>query len=524
MSTQSQQSEIIIKVFIDNKPYEIDCDTGIQDVAWLALSACYLYGQETYPTTTYLPIMAKNKQGQILHPKLVILQNRQLIGDEINIKVKRKYGTIGSELSPEEEDWYDNAFGEGRFMQTVSAYLKPVNEIKRDNRFKLEYDFEMEDNIAIFFPEFQGKLYFELEETERKGEYAGVKKIPFGKMKLEKIIFCEKGTNTWDKETTDFIKNDVVLKKSPDILSSKKKEEYLRQKEEQIRAKEIKIKQDIINAEKEKVEEEQRMIKLKEYMSQIPFTLEEIYSYTQSEITMDEQDLVEIFEIMERNEYLIFRKLFEIFNDYCKFYKDNEELTIDGLAENNFLNTYFEKRENLEDISEEFQREYIARFEKDTSNIDFKEFVYIIIFLLTSILKHKDIKITEEIQALYSTHEEIIKNKSYQDLYKNDKVSDILKENHLVLRNVFEKFGTKKEKTEITEMTVTQLLAFASTLSKKYQFNLGKMTEGDAKCEKNIDFFDFMRIVVAMSTNLFDASSPEQSTEKLIGYIKSIAE
>ena len=64
MSTQSQQSEIIIKVFIDNKPYEIDCDTGIQDVAWLALSACYLYGQETYPITTYLPIMAKNKQGQ----------------------------------------------------------------------------------------------------------------------------------------------------------------------------------------------------------------------------------------------------------------------------------------------------------------------------------------------------------------------------------------------------------------------------------------------------------------------------
>ena len=145
MSTQSQQSEIIIKVFIDNKPYEIDCDTGIQDVAWLALSACYLYGQETYPITTYLPIMAKNKQGQILHPKLVILQNRQLIGDEINIKVKRKFGTIGSELSPEEEDWYDNAFGQGRFMQTVSAYLKPVNEIKRDNRFKLEYDFEMED-------------------------------------------------------------------------------------------------------------------------------------------------------------------------------------------------------------------------------------------------------------------------------------------------------------------------------------------------------------------------------------------
>ena len=89
MTNQVPKKEIIIKVYINNKPYEIDCDTGIQDIAWLSLSACYLYGQETYPITTYLPIMARNKKGQELHPKLVILQNQQLIGEEITVKVKK---------------------------------------------------------------------------------------------------------------------------------------------------------------------------------------------------------------------------------------------------------------------------------------------------------------------------------------------------------------------------------------------------------------------------------------------------
>ena len=31
-----------------------------------ALSACYLYGKNTFPISTYLPILAKNKKGEIL--------------------------------------------------------------------------------------------------------------------------------------------------------------------------------------------------------------------------------------------------------------------------------------------------------------------------------------------------------------------------------------------------------------------------------------------------------------------------
>ena len=81
---------MIITVIIENQSFEIDCDTGTQDVAWLALCACSLYGQNTYPITTYLPIMAKNQSGTILPPKTVIVKNMELIGEKVYVDVRKK--------------------------------------------------------------------------------------------------------------------------------------------------------------------------------------------------------------------------------------------------------------------------------------------------------------------------------------------------------------------------------------------------------------------------------------------------
>ena len=85
---------MIITVVIDNQSFEIDCDTGTQDIAWLSLCACNLYGQNTFPITTYLPILAKNQSGTILPPKLVIVKNMELIGEKIYVDVKRKANEI----------------------------------------------------------------------------------------------------------------------------------------------------------------------------------------------------------------------------------------------------------------------------------------------------------------------------------------------------------------------------------------------------------------------------------------------
>ena len=143
---------MIITVIIDNQSFEIDCDTGTQDVAWLSLCACNLYGQNTFPITTYLPILAKNQSGTVLPPKLVIVKNTELIGEKIYVSVRKKANEVGSEMTEEQKEWYSDAFLEGRFKMTVSVKLKPGVEIRKDNKFKVELTYEINPKLALFFP------------------------------------------------------------------------------------------------------------------------------------------------------------------------------------------------------------------------------------------------------------------------------------------------------------------------------------------------------------------------------------
>ena len=78
----------IKKVFFSDRSYEIDIDVGTQDVASLALTACYMYGTEIFQMGRYTPCMAKNSEGQNLHPKLTLLKYQKLIGDEIYFKIR----------------------------------------------------------------------------------------------------------------------------------------------------------------------------------------------------------------------------------------------------------------------------------------------------------------------------------------------------------------------------------------------------------------------------------------------------
>ena len=65
---------------------------------------------------------------------------------------------------------------------------------------------------------------------------------------------------------------------------------------------------------------------------------------------MNYQDLVEIFELLERNEYFVFRKLFEIFFDYCQLYENHTELTINSIAVLNFLSLFYLNRKMLKKL------------------------------------------------------------------------------------------------------------------------------------------------------------------------------
>lgn len=111
---------MIIKVYIEGKSYDIDCDIGTQDIAWLAISACYCHGLDTYPVSRYIPCLATNKHNEILHPKLVLSKYGSIIGDEVTVKIRPPLtDLINGELTKEEVKWCDQAFGKERFMMEV---------------------------------------------------------------------------------------------------------------------------------------------------------------------------------------------------------------------------------------------------------------------------------------------------------------------------------------------------------------------------------------------------------------------
>ena len=506
---------MIITVVIENQSFEIDCDTGTQDVAWLSLCACRLYGQTTYPITTYLPILAKNQSGTILPPKLVIVKNMEMIGEKIYVDVRKKDKEVNSELTKQQKEWYYDAFLEGRFKMTVNVKLKPSGEIRKDNKFKVVFNYQILPKIATFFPEYGKTIEVEMKSMSKgKKDYnfEGEIKIPFGTLKQSKILFCQKNSDEYDKETSDFSKNELTFFTNNEMLSDEDKESYLRKKEDLIKDKEIKIKQNIIDAEKEKKEEEERFEKLKRYMTQIPFTLEEVYQYVKEQIDMNDQDLVEIFELLERNEYYVFRKLFEIFFDYCQFYENNTELTIDSIAVLNFLNLFFRNNKNVEKIGEEFENLYISRLERDGTQIDFKEFIYIIIFLLYSLMIHSQINICHEIEKIPKKYEVLLEVESYKAMNKNKEIVATLNVYFKPLKRIFNRYGIRKDGSEPMEMTAEKFYNFFTDVSNMCKFDLIKLNKGDVRTEYSIDIFDFLRKIVGMAINLTE--KPEKEEEE----------
>ena len=506
---------MIITVVIENQSFEIDCDTGTQDVAWLSLCACSLYGQTTYPITTYLPILAKNQSGTILPPKLVIVKNMEMIGEKIYVDVRKKDKEVNSELTKQQKEWYSDAFLEGRIKMTVNVKLKPSGEIRKDNKFKVVFNYQILPKIATFFPEYGKTIEVEMKSMSKgKKDYnfEGEIKIPFGTLKQSKILFCQKNSDEYDKETSDFSKNELTFFTNNEMLSDEDKESYLRKKEDLIKDKEIKIKQNIIDAEKEKKEEEERFEKLKRYMTQIPFTLEEVYQYVKEQIDMNDQDLVEIFELLERNEYYVFRKLFEIFFDYCQFYENNTELTIDSIAVLNFLNLFFRNNKNVEKIGEEFENLYISRLERDGTQIDFKEFIYIIIFLLYSLMIHSQINICHEIEKIPKKYEVLLEVESYKAMNKNKEIVATLNVYFKPLKRIFNRYGIRKDGSEPMEMTAEKFYNFFTDVSNMCKFDLIKLNKGDVRTEYSIDIFDFLRKIVGMAINLTE--KPEKEEEE----------
>jgi hypothetical protein len=224
--------------------------------------------------------------------------------------------------------------------------------------------YSMNTTLGVFFPEYEvDTLNFELKEGPN-GVWEFKDYVPLGYIDTSKIQYADKDGNI--KETFDFVKNKLSIERFPETITQKDKENLIKDKEEILKSKENSLTMNIKHIEEMKKNEHKRLAELETFLSSIPYSLDDIYNQTLSQYPDSEKAIIPIFASMEKDEYAIFRKLYEIFNDYQKFYDDdeniNETLDVEGMM--NFFKNYFDHtKDELSSFLIDFQKLYILRME-----------------------------------------------------------------------------------------------------------------------------------------------------------------
>ena len=180
-----------VKVTINDRTYDINCGSGNQDLAWLAMSAAYLYGKEVYPRGCYQPTLLIKSESRPPHPRSRIsfaLKD----GEEVTVILKDP-----AQPQPKKHvKWYKNAYGENRNKMKVEFRYSPKNiNFNTGNRlnatlyFKYSYTMfkELEDEFdSSLFP---ASKELELKPDEKRENFTRKIYLPYGEMKKLKI--CE---------------------------------------------------------------------------------------------------------------------------------------------------------------------------------------------------------------------------------------------------------------------------------------------------------------------------------------------
>lgn len=375
----------------------------------------------------------------------------------------------------------------------------------------------------IFYPEYENTDLISLELKDGNGIYEVKKSIPFGDLDISKILYTDKEGNV--KETFDFTKNKLIIDKFPDPLLPQEKENVIKKKEEILKSKQNSLTLNIKQIEEMKKTEHQRLNELELFLASIPFSLDDIFEYTIKEIQDCEKDMIPVFAYMEKDEYAIFRKLYEIFNDYQKFYDDensNGTLDIEGMM--NFFKNYFDhSKDELGSLTMDFQKLYISRLE-DNMEFNFLEFVFTILSLLFNIQIYKNIVIEVELKNICKIHDIKLQDKAFYAMYKDEGVILILNLNADFLKKLFLRFSSKKFEN-YNEMSPNHFLTIAKELVQKKGYDYIKMVQ-DQKFNEGLNFFDFLEKIVSVSIILFENNDFDHQTkvESLITDLKSLYE
>jgi hypothetical protein len=165
----------------------------------------------------------------------------------------------------------------------------------------------------------------------------------------------------------------------------------------------------------------------------------------------------------------------------------------------------------VQKIGEEFENLYISRLERDGTQIDFKEFIYIIIFLLYNLMIHSQINICHEIENIPKKYAVFLEMEAYEAMNKNKEIVTLLNVHFRPIKKIFNKYAIKKDNSEPMEMTAEKFYNFFADVANLCKYDLIKLNKGDVKTEYNIDIFDFLRKIVGMALNL--TVKPEKDEE-----------
>lgn len=497
----------VVRVHLEDKVYPINVEFGTQDVSWLAITACYLHGRNNYPAARYIPILAKNKNKEILHPRMVILKYSNKIGEDIYITIQKSSQEARANLTKDEKDWYNQAFGKDKYMMTVNFKFYPsLQELKYNiPQYFIKFKFSVFPQITQFSEYKVNDIHDVcLALSTKSNEYFEKEiQLPYGEVTVQKIYYKEKEDNI--KEVSDMNKNKIVIEKFPDPLLNSDKEEIIKKKELDILYKERELQVSIKKIEQEKYIEEERITELRNFLESIPFSLDDVYYMTISNITNSEADLDPIFEIFHKNEFTYFKKLYQIFDEYSVYYNEDLEygefICLDAIK--NFFITFFNKNKSTEyeSINNTFKYFYLDR--KTQRTYRFNDFMFCLVYCLyyNNNINSLDL-IPEHLDYIFEYYNEKCSEESFKLLYKDTDCILVIKENLYFLKNLF--YGEAKETPlpYYKELTLNEISKiFAYVFSNMQNLNFIEMLKG-IKYDRGVNFFSFLELLCVMSLEL----------------------
>jgi len=179
-----------VQVQIKDKTFEISCGKGVQDLAWLALNAAYLYGKETYPPGSHMPTYLTTENGLTPHPRRRI---NAALQDSQKVFVTLKDPTQPADKS--HTKWFEKAFGQKRNIMKCNFRYSPrtvdFKEKHKDSEVYLRFAYTMHKELSHEFSpgDYPTNPQIQLFPTDSsRRTFANRIEFPFGKVEKLRVF------------------------------------------------------------------------------------------------------------------------------------------------------------------------------------------------------------------------------------------------------------------------------------------------------------------------------------------------